>query len=368
MCSLLQPIANAAVLPEERLDLLYHSYEGDNTKIDGPAILVRKNFADKISIASHHLVDNVSGASIDVRVFGASAYREKRTEQSLSFNLLQDKTQYVFGYEQSNENDFDAKGAFISISQDFFGDLTNITLGYSRGWDTVGMSTDANFSEDVERDSFSIKISQILTPKAILFANMETISDEGFLNNPYRSVRFIDPSVSRGWSLQPEVYPNTRTSNAFSISGLYYLDYGASLGGSIRYFNDTWDISAQTLELKYKQRIQTFTIGARIRFHQQNEASFYSDLFPFRDAQNFLARDKELSDLSSIMLGFSISYALKTEQTRWINKVEASLAYDRYQIDYNNFRNAEIVSVTAGTEPLFSLNADLIRFYFTAWY
>jgi len=37
----------AGVLPEDRADLLYHSYDGGGVTIDGPSLLVRKQFADK---------------------------------------------------------------------------------------------------------------------------------------------------------------------------------------------------------------------------------------------------------------------------------------------------------------------------------
>ncbi len=46
---------------------------------------------------------------------------------------------------------------------------------------------------------------------------------EGFLNNPYRSVRFIDATAGLGYSFQPEIYPETKTSTAAALSGNYYL-------------------------------------------------------------------------------------------------------------------------------------------------
>jgi hypothetical protein len=71
--------AQAAVLPEERVDLLYHRYDGGGAEIDGPSILVRKNLGDSVSVGLNHYVDNVTSASIDVLV-SASEYTEERTE------------------------------------------------------------------------------------------------------------------------------------------------------------------------------------------------------------------------------------------------------------------------------------------------
>ena len=62
----LVPTAAAAVLPEDRADVLYHRYEGDRVVVDGPSVLVRKKFADKVSVVANYYLDMVSSASIDV--------------------------------------------------------------------------------------------------------------------------------------------------------------------------------------------------------------------------------------------------------------------------------------------------------------
>ena len=90
----------AAVLPEERADLLYHKYDGGGAEIDGPSLLVRKNLGDKVSVGLNHYVDNVTSASIDVLV-SASEYTEKREENSLFVDYLRQKTSMSLGYTQS---------------------------------------------------------------------------------------------------------------------------------------------------------------------------------------------------------------------------------------------------------------------------
>ena len=58
--------ADAGVLPEDRADVLLHSYDGGGVTIQGPSVLVRKQFAQKFSVSANHYVDRVSSASIDV--------------------------------------------------------------------------------------------------------------------------------------------------------------------------------------------------------------------------------------------------------------------------------------------------------------
>jgi len=86
----------AAVLPEDRADALFHSYDGGGVEITGPSILVRKSFSDSVSGSLHHYVDNVSSASIDV-VTTASPYSESRTENSIAVDYLHNKTLMSMG-------------------------------------------------------------------------------------------------------------------------------------------------------------------------------------------------------------------------------------------------------------------------------
>src|SRR5690606_29669090 len=118
--------AGAAVLPDDRADVLYHRYEGGGVTIDGPSVLVRKKFAEKYSVSANYYVDMVSSASIDV-VTTASPYEEQRDQASLGFDMLNGKTQYSVNLTGSDENDYTASTASFDLSQDLFGHLTNVS-------------------------------------------------------------------------------------------------------------------------------------------------------------------------------------------------------------------------------------------------
>ena len=139
--------ARAAVLPEERGDFLYHSYDGGGAKIDGPSILVRKNFGESVSVGLNHYVDNVTSASIDVLV-SASEYTEKREENTISLDYLRQKTTMSMGYTRSIESDYEAKTLSLGISQDMFGDLTTVSMGFAVGDNLVGQNGNDSFEED----------------------------------------------------------------------------------------------------------------------------------------------------------------------------------------------------------------------------
>lgn len=357
------PLA-AAVLPEDRADLLYHSYDGGGVDISGPSLLLRKTIKDLLSISANYYVDDVSSASIDV-VTTASPYKERRTQTSVGFDYLRGKTTLSGNFTRSSENDYEANTASFTISQDLFGDLTTVRMGYSRGWDTVRRNGDDNFEEEVRRQHYRLGVSQILTKSLLLDLSWEAITDEGYLNNPYRQVRFLDGS---GYSYQPEIYPHTRTSNAVALRGLYYLPYRAVLKAGYRYFTDTWGIDAHTVELGYSQPFkERWIVDLGYRWYRQSAADFYGDLFPYRDAQNFLARDKELSTFPSHTFSLGLSYEFGGGWG-FVEKGTLNLGWDHVLYRYDDFRDLRDTAAPVGEERRYRYDANVLKLFISIWY
>lgn len=375
--------ARADVLPAERIDLLYHSYDGGGTQIDGPAILVRKSLGTSVSVSGQYYIDSVSGASIDVQAqgvdstSGASRYSEERKQYDLGMEYLHDRTTLSLGYSTSKENDYNAETYSFGLSQTFFGDLTTVNLGVSLGQDVVGKNTDPTLALDKEGRKYRLGITQIITKNLIANLNFETVADrcmdlepdESCLNNPYRFVRYTDPSTPKGYGEQPEFYPNTHNSDAIGIRAIYYLPYRAIVRADYRTYRDSWGIEASNYEVRYTHPYKDqWIFEVKYRAYEQTGADFYSDLFPFRDAQNFMARDKELSPLTTTTFGLGTSYQLPAGTIPWFEKSSVNLYWDRIQIDYEDFRNVLAEGATAGQEPLYNLDADVIRFYLSFWF
>ncbi|HUK02554.1 MAG TPA: DUF3570 domain-containing protein [Steroidobacteraceae bacterium] len=372
--------SHTGVLPEDRVDVLFNRYEGGGQVISGNSWLIRKKFGDSISLSFNHLTDLVSGASPDVKL-AASPYSERRNQNSLSADFLYGKATYSAGYINSSEPDYKSNTAFFSISQDMFGDLTTISMSYKRTWNDIfrmlkeadGVKIhDPGFGEKrMDERSYGVGLTQILTRNLILSVNMEVITDQGFLNNPYRDVRYLDPTAASGFSLEPEVYPNTRTSNAIGTDLKYYLPYRASADFQYRYFQDTWGIRAHTAQLGYTQPWRAWTFDGSLRYYKQNQADFYSDLFPFRDSQNFLARHAPLASYSSYSLGVGASYQFAFAQLPWMQKATANVRYNRLMIKYDDYRAVYTVNEPVGevgNEPLYQLNANIFEVFLSVWF
>lgn len=358
---------SAAVLPEERADVLFHSYDGGGVTVDGPSILVRKSIGQSVSVKANYYVDSISSASVDV-ISNASPYTEERTETSLGVDYLYNKTLMNLSYTKSDESDYLAETSSFSISHDMFGDLTTVTLGYSVGNDDISNNTDETFLRSAKRQNFRFGLTQVLTKNSLLGVNLETITDEGFLSSPYRPYRFSDGTT---FGKAPEKYPNTRTSNALSFRLKYFLPYRAALSGEYRYFHDTWGISANNVEIGYTHPLKAnWILDVHYRYYTQKAADFYSDLFSREGELNFLARDKELSTFQDHTIGISVSYEFKPSSWQFIDTGTLNFSLDHIRFNYDDFRDETAAGGTLapGEEPFYSFTANVIMAYLSIWY
>lgn len=359
---LISPWAKAATLPEDNVDVLYHRYEGGGMVIDGPSVLVRKNVGPQWSVSGQYYVDSVSAASVDV-LATASEYTEERTELTAGVDYLYERSILSLGYTNSSENDYEANTVYFSVSQEFFGGMSTITLGYANGWDEVGQRGNDSFEEDADRRNYQFGLSQVVTANSLVGLDFEVVTDEGFLQNPYRQNRYIDPNDPNNFQYQPERYPETRTSYSLAARALYYLPYRASIRAEYRYFSDTWGIDSHTYELAYVHALNPrWSLEGKARFYDQEQADFYSDLYAFENSQTHLARDKEMSSFSGITLGGGLVYEWKQTSLPGISRLQASLLVDWLDFDYDNFRDVTAPGNFApGEEPLYSFDAFVTR-------
>ena len=220
----------------------------------------------------------------------------------------------------------------------------------------------------MDRRNYRLGLQQILTPRLMIGLNYEVITDEGFLNNPYRSVRYLDDSSAARLLVPARGLPAHPHQQRRRAQCPYYLPYRAAVHGEYRYFTDTWGIDANTLSVGYthpwgKQWI--FELG--YRWYDQSAADFYSDLFPRENAQNFLARDKELSTFTSHMFSVGATYELPSFGWERIQRSTVNLFYDRMLFDYDDFRDI-LAGGAPGTEALYSFEADVFRIFWSGWF
>jgi len=343
---------SAATLPEDRLEALYHSYDGGGVKVTGPALFARKNIAWGLSASAEYYVDTISSASIDV-VTSASPYDEERTEYSVGFEWLYGDSVIGVGYTNSDEDDYTSDTYSLAVSQEMFSGMSTVTMAYSHGDDVVER-VDTDFRDHVDRDTFGVGLTQVLTPTMLATVNYEAVLEEGYLNNPYRSARILGAQI-------PERYPRTRTGQALGFELLKSWNRKTSIRGGYQYFTDTWEIQANTAEIGASYYIDDeWLIDLSYRYYTQDAASFYSDNFDRE--YNYMARDKELSSFNSQAIGGRLTWNMQRDNLPLgVHRAKLTMGYDYLMFNYDDFTDIR-------TGDLYDFNSHVFQIYFSAFY
>ena len=342
--------ARALDLPADKAEALFHSYSGGGVTANGPALLVRKSVADSVSLSASYYLDAVSNASIDV-VTTASKFRENRNEYSFGADYVYRDSQISLGLNTSREPDYTANRYSLDISQETFGGMTTVNLGFTRGSDTVLKHDAPEFRDAVTHWQYRVGVTQILTPRWIASANFEAISDDGYLGSPYRSARVFGAFV-------PERNPRTRNSRAAKIKFVGDLGSFGSINFGYRYYSDTWDIKAHTAEAGWSRYFgEKWLADIFARYYTQTHANFYSDNAMSETV--YVSRNRQLSTFNDIGLGARLSYNVRRVPGRYDVKLIGTYEYTNYKFkDFTDVRTGE----------LYGYGANIIQVYLSATY
>jgi len=342
--------ADAAELPEDRADLMYHEYTGGGVTALGPAVLVRKSLLDRFSLSASYYVDMVSNASIDV-VTQASPYKETRQEYGVGLDYVYRDSLISLGGTTSHEPDYTADSLSVDVSQEVFGGMTTVAAGYTHGWDEVRKHNTPGFSATAAHWQYRLGVTQVLTPRWLASLNLEAISDDGYLASPYRAVR-----VFGAWI--PERDPSTRASRAVTLRVAGDIGSRSALRAEYRYFWDTWDVRAHTAQLDYSRYFgRQWLVDGYFRYYRQEHALFYSD--NFTSEFRYMSRNRQLSSFDSLGPGAKVSYTMWSVPSRYEVKLNGS-----YQ--WVDFKYSDFTDVRTGRP--YSFNASVFELFVSATY
>jgi hypothetical protein len=352
----LTPVA-AEVLPEDRGDAMYHRYSGGGVTVDGPALLVRKDFKDKVSLSASYYHDSISAASPDIFIAGASPYSDSRDEIGMGVDYVYDKFLMSLSHTYSDESDYTANTTSMGISHELLDGLTTFSMGFSRGWDEVRQNGNPLFKDDADHSRYRLGLSQVVSKDIVLNLSYEAIADSGFLRNPYRKALLQGAPID-------ERYPRTRTSNAVSVRIQKYWLHRASNYLSYRFYDDTWDVTGHAAELGYSQYFSSkWLADFYYRYYVQGRASFYSNNHEVE--QNFMARDKELSTFTSHGVGAKLTYSL-FENYLWFTSGTFNFAYEYMYFSYDDY-SAENPVLNPNVNT-YSFSPYTFQAFFSAWF
>jgi Protein of unknown function (DUF3570) len=337
--------AVAADIAPDRAEVMYHVYDGGGVTATGPALLVRKSLGSRVSASASYYVDAVSNASIDV-VTTASPFKETRNEFGLGVDWVVRDSIISLALSRSNEPDYTASSVGLDIAQEVFGGMTTVSIGFSRGSDSVLKVTDSAFNEKALHWQYRVGVTQILSPRWLMSANLEAVADEGFLGSPYRAARVFGAAV-------PERLPGTRSSRALKLRALGAVGETGSARAEFRYYWDNWGLKASTLELGGSRRWgEGWLFDAAVRAHTQNSALFYSDNATLETT--YITRNRQLSAFRNTGLS---AKATKVLPARWGNaEWQATAAYEFKRFDFSDFTDTRTGGAYAHNAHVFQIH------------
>ncbi len=262
-----------------------------------------------------------------------------------------------------------------------FGDLTTVSMGYSHGSDVIhkivddgtgNKIQDPNFRRTVARNDYRVGITQVLTRNLLASLNFETISEQGLSAEPLPLHAL--PACSGFTHLRARA--RDLPAHAYQRCGFDHPEVLPALArralGPVpllrRHLGHRRAHGRGGIHAPWKQWVFT----GSYRFYTQNQADFFSDLFPAIDAQNFMARDKESSALNTNTIGLGVAYEFPVGWAQWLKRGTANFHLDHLMVDYSQFRDlrppASGPAPAPGTEPLYSLTANIFQFYVSFWF
>lgn len=340
--------SHAVNLPENRAEGMLHVFNGGGVTASGPALLVRKSMADRVSLSASYYVDSVSNASIDV-VTTASPFRERRNAYSLGVDYVVRDSLISLSTSYSKEPDYIARNVSLDISQEMFGGMTTINMGYTRAADDVSQTNDPTFADAAKHWQYRLGVTQVLSSSWVMSANVEAISDSGYLGNPYRTALVFGASV-------PERYPRTRSSRSFQFRAIGDLGSRNAVRAEYRYFYDTWDVRAHTVEGGYSRYVgPDWLVDGFVRVNGQKQALFYSD--NATSAVTYITRNRQLSDFTDFSLGGKVTHSYRRVPGEYEIKLNAG--YELMRFKYSNFTDLR-------TGGAYAFSAHVLQFYVSA--
>lgn len=303
-----------------------------------PGGRVTAHVTDAVDIFAGYEADIVTGAtepikagplgSVDV-VSGATSFDDTRHVGQGGFSIERKTTRLSAAYAYGTESDYRSQSFSVSAGADFFQKNTQIDLAYARGFDEVCTtsysgttppsgrqaldSSEGCFASDdpdratrdVELDNFQVAWTQSFTPVFTTQAILTGQLQNGFLENPYRSV-----VIAPAGEFALENHPDNRARGALTLHGKYFFrDIQTALTLSVRGYHDTWDMWAGTYELSLEKHWTSWLrLLGRARFHQQTGTLFWSDDYTGGEPENgprgqYWTGDRELSPLNGYSVG-----------------------------------------------------------------
>jgi len=317
-------------------------YKESATLVQQPMVDARFDAGDGTEVQAHMLVDVITSASVAAGQDGEE-FTERRYEGGGSYQReLFGRLRLGAGGRYSTESDYTSLFGNVRAALDLAQRNTTIAGAFAIGRDTIGNQQGGGISDPFEEqlDTYlgSLSFTQVLSPKLVGGVTYDLLYNEGYLENPYRTV-FV------AGIRQPENIPDSRLRHAIfgSLRG-YVEETDTIVIAGYRFYTDDFGIRSHTPELRVIQQLrEDVDIRARYRFYVQNSADFYRDRYD--SPQRFVTDDPKLGAFTTHTAGLQLTGLLRSMgATGLMAKARGELLLE-YVAQDNRFGDAVIAQL-----------------------
>ena len=342
----LQGLLAQRVRGENHFDYRYDDYQenADRIHVQTHSAFLELLINSSVTLNAEFVYDGISGATptggpppAGSKQVPLAQMEDTRKAGNLSSAIRWGGNQTTtpqFAY--SLEGDYESVGLSLNHTIDFNDKNTTLALGVAYTHDTIMPVFWYGDREYKNSGDALVGLTQLLGPKTVFTANLTVGTSQGYLNDPYKGIRFTgypDPTT-----LFTENRPNARTKEIGFFSLTHFVTpVNGSAELSYRLYHDSYGILSHTVTLSWFQKIgKHVVISPMFRFMDQSAADFYavelpgdpslppSDPFYVPIPKHYSA-DYRLSALQTFTYGISATVKIK-------DRVSLDLSYQRYEM------------------------------------
>lgn len=243
----------------------------------------------------HHGVDAMSGAT--------RSYREERHQVTLGVQRRIGENDANAGYTRSSENDYLSETLSLGSSLNLFDRNTTVTLSGVHMADSSTPTWLKSFSRDLYTNGVDLGLTQVLTRYTQGRLTLSYADAQGYLADPYAFVK-----VGAQDQPVPAKHPEERQRVDVAALLRQALPWDASVELDYRYYSDSWDVHAHTVELAYTQGIGAWILEPSWRSYAQSQAYFFKNFYA--TAEPLITRDLKLAAFQTQLLGLELRGAV----------------------------------------------------------
>lgn len=250
-----------------------------------------------------------------------------------------ERVRATVGVSESREHDYVSRGGSFNTLTDFNQKNTTILAGVAAHDDDVKTYTSPErlYLPKHVFDAI-LGVTQLLDPRTSVTLNVTWGRETGDLDDQYKLVEKTEELVPG--SFFPLAFlenrPDTRSmGDVYASINRAYPGLNGALEASYRFYDDTFGIVANTLELNWLQKVGAhLTVAPSVRFYEQGAAEFYyynlddTNIVPTHvpdpDGPHY-SSDYRLSSFYAVTGGLELTY-------RWNERIQMDVAYDQYRM------------------------------------